>query len=49
MSAERQIPGGPFVNETTDDQEQIPGAQYIVEGVASTPSATTQTLLFLAI
>lgn len=27
--AERQIPGGPFLNETTDDQAQIPGGPLV--------------------
>lgn len=34
MSSERQIPGGAFVNETTTNQEQIPGNHYLVEGAS---------------
>ena len=48
MSAERQIPGGVFVNETTQYQEQIPGAQFINEGVSVsglTPPATSRFFL----
>ena len=29
MSTERQIPGGPFVNQTATAQRQIPGAQFL--------------------
>jgi hypothetical protein len=32
MAAERQIPGGPCVNETTTKQEVIPGGPAINEG-----------------
>jgi hypothetical protein len=35
MAAERQIPGGTFVNETQTKERQIPGAQYINETVAA--------------
>jgi hypothetical protein len=33
--AQRQIPGGPFVNETSTAQRMIPGWLYINEIVAS--------------
>lgn len=38
MAAERQIPGGAFVNETGTRQAQIPGAQLVNETVASGPA-----------
>ncbi len=31
MATERQVPGGPYVNEVTTTQEQIPGAQMVNE------------------
>lgn len=31
MAAQRQIPGGAFVNETSTAQRQIPGGAYVVE------------------
>lgn len=37
--AERQIPGGPFVNETGTAQRQIPGAPFINETVAAAGAA----------
>lgn len=40
--AERQIPGGPFVNEGTGDQHQIPGGPYLND--TSTISETTAAL-----
>ncbi len=38
MSTQRQIPGGPFVNETSDGQRQIPGRQYLNESGAAGPA-----------
>jgi len=35
MAAERQIPGGTFVNETGTRQAQIPGGAYVNETVAA--------------
>lgn len=42
MAAQRQIPGGPYVNETTGKQYQIPGWQYInqTQGQAGAPIIT---------
>ena len=50
MSAERQVPGGPYVNETATQQRQLPGWQYINEtaaaggGTAITPDKADLTL-----
>ncbi len=48
MSAERQIPGGPFVNETGSNEQQIPGGPFINETVSAaktvTPSAGSLTI-----
>jgi hypothetical protein len=41
MTAQRQIPGGPFVNETATAQRQIPGGPFINEVV---PSSNLPTL-----
>lgn len=38
MTTERQVPGGPFVNETTTSQRQIPGGPYLNDTV---PTGTT--------
>ena len=35
MATERQVPGGPYVNETATAERQIPGGQYINETVAA--------------
>lgn len=34
MAAERQIPGGQFVNETGTAQRQLPGGPFVNETVA---------------
>jgi len=49
MATERQfqIPGGPFINEATNDSEyQIPGAQYVNEDTQSSVLSTeTRTIV----
>ncbi len=44
MAAQRQIPGGPFVNETATGQRQIPGGPYINEQWAPAPTLPTLSL-----
>jgi len=39
MTTQRQVPGGPFVNETATAQRQIPGGPFINEKVAAAPSS----------
>lgn len=41
MAYERQIPGGPFVNETTANEAQIPGGPFINEGVTGALAVST--------
>jgi hypothetical protein len=45
MAAERQIPGGPFVNETGTAQRQIPGGPFVNEtaGAVATYTMTQAT------
>jgi hypothetical protein len=39
MTAQRQVPAGPFVNETATAQYQIPGGPFINETVAAAGGA----------
>jgi len=39
--AERQVPGGPFVNETGTAQRQIPGGPFVNETVSAGTSTYT--------
>jgi hypothetical protein len=43
MAAERQIPGGPFVNETGTAQRQIPGGSFVNETAGTAPATYTLT------
>lgn len=46
MSTQRQIPGGPYVNETATAQRQIPGGPFINETVSSsTPVLSLATVI----
>jgi hypothetical protein len=44
MSAERQVPGGPFVNENGAAQRQVPGGPFVNETVATGSGYTHPTL-----
>lgn len=41
MSTQRQVPGGPYVNETQTKERQIPGAQFVNETVAAAAAASS--------
>ena len=43
MTTQRQIPGGPFINETATAQRQIPGGSFINETVVVGGGGTTYT------
>ncbi len=48
MSVERQIPGGPYAIEVTQNQEQIPGLQYLIEGNPVAAAATVQPIVWMS-
>ena len=43
MAYQRQIPGGPFLNETATAQRQIPGGPFVNETVAAAGGSTITT------
>ena len=41
MAKQLQIPGGPYVNETTNDESQIPGGPYLNQTSGSSTSTVS--------